>query len=519
MKIIARIPLAFGATIGLLLLGACIGIYKLNAALHYFEHQVLNTVAQHKLVVAIENDFAGGVQEWKNVLLRGKNPNDREAYWVAHQKKMSRVKTGLGELDEGHLTEAALKLREQIKSKLDGLAAVYAGAYKAYVDSGGDSQTGDQYAKGKDREVATLLSDLRLTLSKAEEEKTLTASQSAGSGTAIAAVILAIVSVLGIVNGILLTKQIVKPLLKASRIAEAVASGHLDNVIDVRGNDEIADLMKSLRTMQQSLVQLVSDVLSGAESVAAASAEIAHGNLDLSARTEQQAGALEETASSMEQLSSTVQQNSGNASQADQLAQQAATVAIRGGAAVDQVVETMKEINESSRRISDITSVIDAMAFQTNILALNAAVEAARAGEHGRGFAVVASEVRVLAGRSAEAAREIKGLIWASVERVEQGSTLVDGAGTTMKEVVSSIQRVTEIMSSITEASKEQASGVKQASEAVMHMDTATQQNAALVEQMSAAAQSLKAQSDDLVKAVAAFTINRNGPSGHGELT
>jgi methyl-accepting chemotaxis protein len=238
-----------------------------------------------------------------------------------------------------------------------------------------------------------------------------------------------------------------------------------------------------------------------------ASAEIAQGNNDLSRRTEEQASALEETAASMEQLSATVKQNADNAKQANQLAMGASTVAVKGGEVVSQVVTTMKGINDSSKKIADIISVIDGIAFQTNILALNAAVEAARAGEQGRGFAVVASEVRSLAGRSADAAKEIKGLITASVERVEQGTALVDEAGATMTEVVTSIRRVTDIMGEISAASSEQSAGVAQVGEAITLMDQATQQNAALVEESAAAAESLKQQAQQLVQAVQVFEL------------
>jgi hypothetical protein len=257
----------------------------------------------------------------------------------------------------------------------------------------------------------------------------------------------------------------------------------------------------------------VRSVRQGSESVSTASAEIAQGNNDLSARTESQASSLEETAASMEQLSATVKQNAHSAREANQLAANASLVAQNGGEVVGQVVHTMRDINESSRRIADIISVIDGIAFQTNILALNAAVEAARAGEQGRGFAVVASEVRALAGRSAEAAREIKSLISASVEKVEQGTSLVDTAGTTMTEVVSSIRRVTDLMGEIDSASNEQAMGVAQVGEAVSQMDQVTQQNAALVEEMAAAASSLKMQAQELVQTVAVFKLAEG--SGH----
>lgn len=316
---------------------------------------------------------------------------------------------------------------------------------------------------------------------------------------------------------VLVTRTTTTSVRKALAVAQAVASGDLSAHVETRGKDEIGDLLRALEAMQSSLIQVVSKVRHGSDSVAHASAEIAQGNNDMSARTESQASALEQTAASMEELSSTVKQNADSAREANHLAQTASTVAVRGGDVVGQVVETMKGINDSSRRISDIIQVIDGIAFQTNILALNAAVEAARAGEQGRGFAVVASEVRSLAGRSADAAKEIKVLINASVTRVGQGSVLVDQAGTTMSEVVQAINRVTAIMAEISTASREQALGVEQVGEAVSQMDQVTQQNAALVEQMAAAASGLKSQAAELVHAVSVFRLDDGiDSSGHG---
>ncbi len=300
---------------------------------------------------------------------------------------------------------------------------------------------------------------------------------------------------------------------RAVAITERVSEGDLTQNIEARGRDEMAQMLHALSTMQAGLVKVVSGVRQGSDSVSLASAEIAQGNLDLSARTESQAGALEETAASMEELSATVKQNADNARQANQLAQSASSVAVQGGQVVSQVVDTMKGISESSKKIADIINVIDGIAFQTNILALNAAVEAARAGEQGRGFAVVAGEVRNLAGRSAEAAKEIKALIGDSVGRVEQGSALVDQAGTTMGKVVQSIQRVSDIMGEISAATGEQSAGMAQVGEAVTQMDRATQQNAALVEQMAAAASSLQSQAQDLVHAVSVFKLGANEAS------
>jgi len=290
-------------------------------------------------------------------------------------------------------------------------------------------------------------------------------------------------------------------------VVEGIAAGNLAHRFANTSRDA-ASVMGVLARMVERFSTAVSQVRSGADGVATASSEIALGNSDLNSRTEQQASALQQTAASMEQLGSTVRQNADNAHQANQLALNASQVAVHGGEVVSQVVDTMKGINDSSRRIADIISVIDGIAFQTNILALNAAVEAARAGEQGRGFAVVASEVRGLAQRSAEAAKEIKSLINDSVERVERGSTLVDQAGATMQDIVSAIRRVTDIMGEISSASSEQSAGVHQVGDAVSQMDKSTQQNAALVEQSAAAAESLQQQAAQLVQAVAVFRLS-----------
>ena len=299
----------------------------------------------------------------------------------------------------------------------------------------------------------------------------------------------------------------------AAEVAERVARGDLSVHVPLKQGDATS-LMANLARMQTSLSEVVANVRQNSESVATASAQIAQGNQDLSGRTEQQASALQETAATMEQLGTTVRHNADSARQANQLAQGASAVAAQGGEVVGKVVTTMQGINDSSRKIGDIISVIDGIAFQTNILALNAAVEAARAGEQGRGFAVVASEVRSLAQRSAEAAKEIKTLIGRSVEQVEHGTVLVDQAGKTMGEIVSSIHRVSDIVAEITAASAEQSAGVQQVGDAVSQMDQATQQNAALVEESAAAAESLKGQAQQLVQAVAVFRLSGEGRAG-----
>ena len=359
----------------------------------------------------------------------------------------------------------------------------------------------DQYLKSLDGLRQAMAA--QLARSQADTGALARASQALlGVGTLVAVA-------LGALLALLVTRSIVRPVQRGQRAAESIANGDLTYPVEARSSDETGQLLHALATMQARLATIVGHVRHNAEGVATASVEIATGNNDLSARTEQQAAALQQTAASMEQLGSTVRQNADSARQANQLAMSASTVAVQGGEVVAEVVDTMKGINDSSRKIADIIGVIDGIAFQTNILALNAAVEAARAGEQGRGFAVVAGEVRSLAGRSAEAAKEIKGLITDSVERVERGTQLVDKAGATMTEVVGAIRRVTDIMGEISAASSEQSQGVSQVGEAIARMDQTTQQNAALVEQSAAAADSLKTQASQLVEAVAVFRLSR----------
>jgi methyl-accepting chemotaxis protein len=305
-----------------------------------------------------------------------------------------------------------------------------------------------------------------------------------------------------------ISTSITRPVARALEVANTVAAGDLTSRIEVRTHDEMGQLLQALKGMNESLARTVQTVRSGTETIATASSEVAAGSQDLSARTEQQAGSLEETASSMEELTSTVKQNADNARQANMLAESASNVAARGGAVIEQVVGTMREIHDASGKIADIIGVIDGIAFQTNILALNAAVEAARAGEQGRGFAVVASEVRNLAQRSAAAAKEIKGLIVDSNGKVDNGSKLVSEAGSTMREIVDSVRRVTDIMTEITAASHEQSGGIEQINQAITQMDEVTQQNAALVEQTSAAAEAMQDQAARLAQAVSVFRVD-----------
>ena len=357
----------------------------------------------------------------------------------------------------------------------------------------------------------------------AEDKQSQAIADEARSAYASAKTMMALLGALALVFGIIAAVIITRSLLKqlggepdyAARIAGEVAAGNLASAIHTHAGDE-SSLLAEMKTMRDSLVNIVGQVRVGTDTIATASSEIASGNLDLSSRTEQQASSLEKTSTSMKELTATVKQNADNAREANQLAASASEVARQGGVVVSQVVDTMSSINESSKKIVDIISVIDGIAFQTNILALNAAVEAARAGEQGRGFAVVASEVRNLAQRSAAAAKEIKTLIGISVEKVEIGTKLVGQAGVTIDEVVSSVKHVTDIIAEISAASQEQSTGIEAVNSAIIEMDSMTQQNAALVEEAAAAAQSLQDQAAELAKVVSIFKLNAGEQSDFG---
>ena len=354
-------------------------------------------------------------------------------------------------------------------------------------------------------------------LQRAQIDETAKKIQTDYESSRILLIVLILVSgILAVISAVLLTRSIVRPLQEASLMAAELAQGDLTHTIQTNRQDEIGDLIRSINGIGQGLSRVIGDVRTGTHAIHTAADEIASGNADLSARTESQASSLQETASSMEELTSTVRQNADNARQANQLVVSASEVAQRGGDVVFQVIETMGSIRESSGKIVDIISVIDGIAFQTNILALNAAVEAARAGEQGRGFAVVASEVRSLAQRSAAAAKEIKTLIDDSTGKVEHGARLVDDAGNTMQDIVASVRRVADIMSEITCASQEQSAGIEQVNLAVTQMDEMTQQNAALVEEAAAAAESMRDQAEKLTQLVGQFRIGQaQAPSFH----
>ncbi len=507
MKLGLKLPLAFAAALLLVLGAALYGIHSLNQSLDTFASAVREGHDNERAADDLALGFKVQVQEWKNTLLRGKDPKALEKYWGAFEKTEREIAGKAGKLAAALPSGEAKSLVEKFVVAHATMGQGYRKGFEAFKAAGFDPAAGDAAVQGMDREPSKLLDDAGNRIAADSAAISARASAEGQRATLVSLVLMLVVCGAGLFGGVLFSRAITRPIGRAVEVARGVAAGDLSLKFDAQGEDEAAQLLFALKEMQSSLAAVVSSVRRNSESVATASTQIAQGNLDLSQRTEQQASAIEETAATMEQLSSTVRQNADNARQANQLAHGASAVAIKGGEVVVRVVETMKGINDSSKKIADIISVIDGIAFQTNILALNAAVEAARAGEQGRGFAVVAAEVRSLAGRSADAAKEIKTLISNSVERVEQGSILVDQAGTTMTEVVDSIRRVTDIMNEISAASTEQSTGVAQVGEAIAQMDQATQQNAALVEQSAAAAESLKGQALQLVQSVAVFKL------------
>ncbi|KQV85520.1 methyl-accepting chemotaxis protein [Rhizobacter sp. Root1221] len=517
MKLGVKLPLAFAAALLLVLCAALYGIHSLNQSLNTYATTVQASHNNQSTVNNLAVSFKTQVQEWKNTLLRGKDPKALEAHWSAFNKIEREMGEKIKELATALPAGGEKSLVEKFGDAHSAMGQSYQKAFESFKAAGFDPAVGDQAVQGMDREPIRLLAEAGDKIAAGSAAISAEAEAAGKRATVISLALMLMVCALALFGAVLFCRTITRPLGQALAISRAVADGDLMISIDVQGQDETAQLLLALKDMQSSLVRVVSDVRQNSESVATASSQIAQGNVDLSQRTEEQASALEETAASMEQLGSTAKQNADNARQANQLALSASSIAVKGGEVVSQVVETMKGINDSSKKITDILSVIDGIAFQTNILALNAAVEAARAGEQGRGFAVVASEVRNLAQRSAEAAKEIKTLITASVERVERGTMLVDQAGATMTEVVGSIKRVADIVGEISTASTEQSAGVGQVGEAVSQMDQATQQNAALVEESAAAAESLKGQAQQLVQAVSVFRLAPHGTQGAGK--
>jgi methyl-accepting chemotaxis protein len=508
LKIGKRLAIGFGLLCLALVLmvgQATIMLGRVNAGTDELANMRLPRIQQTNKVLGEVNDIAIAL---RNMMLNsdaGDRAKQRDEV-LSSRQELSNI---LGELDKS-LTdpEARTILRRTIElnekytkgqqdlmgliqaDNLDGAKAYLAdslrpvlGAYKGAIEA----QIKRQSAISRERSDA---------------------AQQMFEETRLLMIVLGAVTLLGAAAlGWWITVSITRPLNRAVDVANAVAGGDLTGSVEIDGKCEVNLLLGALDTMKHNLAATVTTVRAGTDSIALGSAEVAAGNQDLSARTEQQASSLEETASSMEELTSTVKQNADNARQANVLAETASGVAAKGGQVISQVVDTMDQIHASSSRITDIISVIDGIAFQTNILALNAAVEAARAGEQGRGFAVVAGEVRSLAQRSAAAAKEIKSLIDDSSGKVETGSRLVKEAGSTMDDIVDSVRRVADILGEITSASVEQSAGIEQINEAVTQMDTVTQQNAALVEEAAAAAQAMQDQAARLAEAVAVFRV------------
>jgi methyl-accepting chemotaxis protein len=512
-KIGVRLGGGFGLMMVLIVAMALAGIWRLQAVGRLTEDMVSNAMLKERLTA-----------EWHNLV-------SVSGVRVIATAKSAELAPPQTELDKATATRARVDaILKQLEPMLasdeeKALMAAVTSARKVYAksrdqlfalkkagDADGVAKLADGLLETQFNAYLTAVQHIGEYEAGIERERVAQVQQQYHDGQNFLLALAAGALALGAWFAYVIAGSITRPLHKAVQVAQTVAAGDLSSRIEVRSKDETGLLLQALKEMNASLVDIVGQVRSGTDTIATASGQIASGNLDLSARTEQQASSLEETASSMEQLTATVKQNGDNSRQAHTLALSASEVARKGGTVVSEVVDTMGEINASARKIVDIIAVIDGIAFQTNILALNAAVEAARAGEQGRGFAVVATEVRNLAQRSASAAKEIKELINESVDKVEAGARLVDLAGSTMEEIVVNVRRVSDIIGEITQASAEQTMGIEQINEAILQMDRVTQQNAALVEEAAAAAASLQDQSGALAQVVSVFQLAGHAP-------
>ena len=519
MKVRTRLSLGFGAMVTVLLLVAGVGIVKMAQIEERLEHIVNVNNVETAQVMSMRGTVLDRMIALRNLaILTEQSDVKQEVERITEQsRKYAELDKRLGAMLAAAGGVEANAAFARIREAQLAAAPIVERAVKA-----GTAEEAEDMRKILIVELRPVQHKWTESLNELAsiEEKLSTAAMAEASSSYTQArnlmlAISALAMLIAVASGWLITRSLTRQLGgepdEAAAIAARIAAGDLATAIPLRTGDQ-SSMLFAMKTMRDDLAGIVSQVRSGTDTIATASAQIAAGNLDLSSRTEQQASSLEETASSMEELTSTVKQNADNARQANGLAATASSVATQGGAVVAQVVETMGAIDASSKKIVDIISVIDGIAFQTNILALNAAVEAARAGEQGRGFAVVATEVRSLAQKSAAAAREIKNLIGDSVEKVGTGTRLVAQAGTTMREVVSSVQRVTDIMAEISAASHEQSAGIEQVNQAIAQMDQVTQQNAALVEEAAAAAGSMQEQAGRLSQVVSIFRLSDNAP-------
>lgn len=513
MKLSRKLPLALAAMLLFAIGAGLFGVYTLRQSIHAYANVIDIDYANEQAVASMLIDFKVQVQDWKDVLLRGKDPAMLDKYWSGFTQQESQVETAAHGLQTSLPPGEAQDLVQQFTTAHVTMGENYRRGLEAFKAANFDPSAGDASVKGMDRAPSTLLAQARDKIVDATRAGVADAQRASERATIISIAMMLVALVSSVMLGTLFSRSITRPLAQAVRIAQTIAAGDLTSTISVRSKDETGELMQALQSMNASLQNIIGQVRHSTQSVATASREIAGGNLDLSSRTEAQASALEETASSMEELISAVRQNAQNSVVANQHSVSATQVADQCNAVFRRVTDTMGSISDSSKKIADIIGVIDGIAFQTNLLALNAAVEAARAGEQGRGFSVVASEVRNLAQRSADAARQIKQIIDESAAKVAMGQELVRGAGSSMSEVVESVKRVTSIVGEVALASREQTAGIDQINVAITQMDQSTQQNAALVEQAAATAASLEEQSRQLSESIAIFKVDDAKPA------